>query len=105
MTSEENDAIEEAEKATEETKRILMMRNIPVPEYVHTIDGDEARHRCPRIAKSRAVVERVIGAMKDFLLLQHIGWISKQTFDMVYRVVVVIAAICNFKLAHRKNQW
>lgn len=105
MTSEAVEAVDEANEATEETIKGHIDREEDIPQYIHTIDGEIQRHRCPQVARSRAVVERVIGAMKDFLILSNVPWISRQNFAFIFQLVVVIGAICNYNLDVRGTSW
>ncbi len=105
MTSEEETAVQEAEKANRERGEILQSHERSVTFVNHTIKGDESRHRCQEIARSHSVVECVIRVMKSFLILSNISWVSKQTVDFVYRTVITIAALCNYNLEKRGTCW
>jgi hypothetical protein len=105
MTSEEEESIQQANEANLRSMEVFEERNIRLPTFLHTINGDAARHRTPEIARSRAVVERVINAIKDFLILTNIAFISKQKVHFVFKMVVIIAAICNYNLSKRGKQW
>lgn len=105
MTAEESDALQAANEANEVSEeRIRARGNLP-PRFIHTIHGDEHRHRSPKIARSRAVVERAIGAMKDYLILSNIPFLSVQPIDTIFRIVVIVAALCNYNLGVRGTSW
>jgi hypothetical protein len=105
MTSGEVISHQEAEEATEATREIFGNRSQMVPEFVHHINDDPRRKRCPLIAKSRSVVERVIGAMKEYKILENVPYISRQQINHVYMLVVVIAGLCNYNLKVRGTVW
>ena len=105
MTAAEKEAIKEAEQASIDSNELFAQRNLDQIEYVHNINEDVKRHRCPKIAKSRSVVERVIGAMKDYRLLTSVSFISKESGKHVYMLVVVVAALCNYNLEKRGTGW
>jgi hypothetical protein len=105
MTAGEESAHKEAVEGNEATTQKFQEANLVPPKLIHTISGDERRHRSPLIAKARSVVERVIGAMKLWLLLCNVPYISKQQLSVVFQLLVVVAALCNYNLEQRGTVW
>jgi len=104
-TSEEEESIEQANEANKRSAEVFERCSQSQPTFVHTINGDLACHRTPEIAQSRAVVERVIKAIKAFLILMNISFLSQQEVHFVYKMIVVVAAICNYNLNKRGTSW
>lgn len=71
----------------------------------YLIDGDCRRHKSPEIAQYRSVVERVIGAMKEFKVLMNVALLSQTPVVEIYKFVVVISALVNYNLAERKTPY
>jgi len=71
----------------------------------YLIDGDSRRHKSPEIAQFRSVVERVIGAMKEFKVLMNVALLSQTPVVEIYKFVVIISAIVNYNLAERKTPY
>ena len=53
----------------------------------------------------RAVVERSIGAMKDFKLLLNVEFISQIEVTELHKILTVVAALVNFNLDVRKTSY
>ena len=102
MTAKEDDV--DVQKGVKESEKYLEKKG-ESRKFVHTIADDPKRYRTPEIALDRAVVERVIQAIKSWKWLANVPWLSKQNQRDVYVLVVVIAAICNWTLRRRKSSW
>lgn len=72
---------------------------------LYNIEGDNRRHKSPEIAQYRSVVERVIGAMKDFKILTNIALMSQTPVIEIYKYITIIAAIVNYNLSERKTSY
>lgn len=105
MTAGEEDAVKEAVWANEITEELLTDSGNKCPKFVHTINEEPWRHRHPKIAIPRSVVERVIGAIKSYKLLTNISFLSKQKPYDVFKLVVIAAALCNYNLRLRGTPW
>jgi hypothetical protein len=64
----------------------------------YLINNDRRRHKSPELAKYRAVVERVIGAMKKFKILLNVEYVSQIKDDILHKLLYLIAAIVNYNL-------
>lgn len=102
MTAGEERAISDASDAVAETEKIYADKGVSAPNFVHSISDDPRRHRDPRLAKSRAVVERVIGSMKEWKILSNISWVSSQSYGLIWKALVIIAALHNYNLRMKK---
>lgn len=71
----------------------------------YLINNDDRRRKCPELAKYRAVVERVIGAMKKFKILLNVEFISQIKDDMLHKLLYLIAAIVNYNLDRRGTSY
>lgn len=69
------------------------------------INNDNRRHKSPELAKYRAVVERVIGAMKKFKILLNVEYISQIKDDILHKLLYLVAAIVNYNLDQRKTSY
>jgi hypothetical protein len=79
--------------------------DLPDRADCYKINDDEMRFKSPEIAKFRSVVERTIGAMKKFRLLLNIAFISRLKHRHLMKLIIVIAALINFELDHRKTPY
>ena len=71
----------------------------------YLINDDPRRHKTPELAKYRAVVERVIGAMKKFKILLNVEFISQIKDDMLHKLLYLIAALINYNLDCRGTSY
>jgi hypothetical protein len=56
-----------------------------------------------RIARFRAVVERTIGAIKKWLVLMNESLITRISYDMMQKLVVLACALTNWQLDNNKT--
>lgn len=105
MTAGEEDALREAKGGNAATASILNSTNQPVPKFTHNISDDPMRHKDPQIARARSVVERVIGAIKDWKILGNIPFVSQQKFHTLFQMIVLFCAICNYTLKEHGTAW
>jgi hypothetical protein len=102
-SSSEEDAQKEAKEGQEATEKALGKLGGDRP--VFNKDDEKMRNLTPDIARPRGVVERVIGAMKDFHLLLNVPFLSRQNYRKVVILIFVVAAITNYNLAYRGTSW
>jgi len=105
MTAGSDDAIKEAESATASSAEVMSQQGLDIPNFIHNINDNKQHHRHPKIARPRSVVERVIGAMKSYQILTNITFISKQKTYTVFKLIVIVAALCNYNLRLRGTSW
>lgn len=74
-------------------------------DSTYLINNDNRRKKSPELAKYRAVVERVIGAMKKFKILLNVEFISQIKDDMLHKLLYLIAAIVNYNLDRRGTSY
>jgi len=67
------------------------------------VDNDIIRD--PSIARFRAVVEKTIGAIKDWKILFHQSLISKLAIEEVSWIVTVVTALTNYQQEENGKSW
>jgi hypothetical protein len=70
-----------------------------------TINGDEKRHKTPNIAKWRGVVERSIGAIKKWKILENEAYLSRVDGIQLSKLLTVICALVNWERESNKLSW
>jgi hypothetical protein len=103
-TAGEEDSILEADAGRRETEDIMRERGEDTTDLFNEDDGD-FRNMTPEIARPRGVVERVIGAMKDFRILGNVAFLSQQDYRTIFMTLVVIAGLCNYNLDQRGTSY
>jgi len=63
------------------------------------------RHKSPKIAKWRSVVERSIGAIKKWKILENFDFLSRVEGDKLLKLLHVICALVNWERVRNAKSW
>jgi len=69
------------------------------------IGNSTNRHRSPEIARWRCVVERSIGAIKKWKILENIPYLSHVETSQLQKLLTVICALVNWERTYNNTSW
>ena len=106
-TAGEKEAKKEANEGREKTTEERQANGMEIPVFFRNGETDDEKKRSmmPEIARPRGVVERVIGAMKRFMMLLNVPFLSQQDYRTLFMLVVVVAGITNDNLDQRDGPY